>query len=158
VGKPKIIFKLAGSKEPEPEKEKEIQEVDDEISRLENLIAAEKGEKPFKPPKKKPDRRVIMGESVPFAEWAPLIKDVYDGKQKLIFAGESGRVDVLPLNEEEGWRITVLSYMGGEFSVTLFYGWRSEEYLNIKKHSIEFITKDSLIKAIALLLDSKHKF
>ena len=162
MGKPKFVFRVGGDN-PVP-KTDEIKEQDDEIARLEREIEmARQGRLPTprktvpKPTKRKPSRRTLISPAERFNVWAPGLKERYEKEFNLAFAGESNRIDVLPKDDSD-WRITILSWMEREFSVTLFYDWKNDECLNIKKHSIECIKKESLYDAIDFLLNHRQQF
>ena len=174
--RPKFIFRIKGD-EPEAPSPK-VAELTSEIEKMEEELAFLRGEThsaddesepatvhiegreslPGRPARRTPQRRLVIGPCVKFDEWAPLLKDTFESEYKLAFAGDANRVDIMPKDDEEAWRITVLAFMEQEFAITMFYNWKHEEYLNIKKHALEYITQNHLIPAIEFLIEHKSKF
>jgi len=153
MGKVKFVFKLSGDEK----KNEEAKALDDEIAEIDaNIERLKQGRPPVKPPRKKPDRRIVVGNAVPFDRWASVVKSLYKEKYNIVLEGGSNRVDILPKDKSD-WRISILGMLGSEFSITMFFGWKNEEMLNIKKHSIEFIKMNLLDMAINILLENLHK-
>lgn len=159
--KKKFVFKIKGSK-PDPVKEAQKEALKKQIADMEALLGEAKepvsGKFVPKPPKRKVHRRIIEGPSVKFNEWSTIIYNGWHDKHKLIMEPESNRIDIIPHDEKEKWRLTTLAYIGAEFCSTLFYGWGGETKLNIKKHTVEFYKKEKMSDVIAHLLNSINKF
>jgi len=159
--KPKIVFKIQGFT-PDPVKEAQKAALQKQIEDMEALLgtatAPQSGRHIPKPARRTAKRRIIEGPSVPFKEWAHLILNLCKDNYIVERSVDSGRVDIMPKDENEKWRLTTLAYIGAEFCSTLFYGWGGNEKMNIKKHTIEFYKKEKMVDVVTHLLANINKF
>ena len=146
INKPKVNIR--------PEKEKALEElakVNAEIERLKNPTSK-------KPDKKKRIIREVLEAIIPFDTWSKLVQEWVEERNsifKIGFYNESNRIDIVNQGNET-YRITIMSFLGEEFIVSLFY--TKKEAFNFKCIKVEYIKMDKLIQAIEFVYKSKALF